>query len=65
MKIRRNDEEKIFAVSELFYVEIERWTRNRKEFSDEEKLNEINHLQYIIQHAKEILDNSKDIFDED
>ena len=65
MKIRRNDEEKIFAVSELFYVEIERWTRNRKEFSDEEKLNEINHLQYIIQHAKEILDKSKDIFDED
>ena len=54
-----NDEEKVFAVSELFYVEMERWTRDRKEFSDEEKYNEIRHLQYIIQHAKEILDKPR------
>ena len=54
-----NDEEKIFEVSELFYVEMERWTTNREEFSDEEKLNEINHLQYIIHQAKEILDKPR------
>ena len=60
-----NDEEKIFAVSELFVVEMERWTRDRKEFSDEEKLNEIHHLEYIITEAKQILDKPKDIFDED
>jgi len=56
-----NDEEKIFEVSELFVVEMERWYvkqgyRNVEKYSDEEKVNEINHLEYIITEAKRILD---------
>ena len=65
-----NDEEKIFAVSELFVVEMERWYvrqdyRKVEEYSDEDKVNEIHHLEYIITEAKQILDKPKDIFDSD
>ena len=65
-----NDEEKIFAVSELFVVEMERWYvrqdyRKVEEYSDEDKVNEIRHLEYIITEAKQILDKPKDIFDSD
>ena len=65
-----NDEEKIMEVRELFVVEMERWYvkqdyRNVAEYSDEDKVNEIRHLEYIITEAKQILDKSKDIFDED
>ena len=45
-----NDEEKIFAVSELFVVEMERWYvrqdhRKVEEYSDEDKCSEIIHLE--------------------
>ena len=65
-----NDEEKIFAVSELFVVEMERWYvrqdhRKVEEYSDEDKVNEIRHLESIITEAKQILDKPKDIFDSD
>ena len=59
-----NDEEKIFAVSELFVVEMERWYvrqdhRNVAKYSDEDKVNEIRHLEYIITEAKQILDKPR------
>ena len=59
-----NDEDKIFAVSELFVVEMERWYvkqdyRNVAEYSDEDKVNEIRHLESIITEAKQILDKPR------
>ena len=59
-----NDEEKIFAVSELFVVEMERWYvrqdyKKPEEYSDEDKVNEIHHLEYIITEAKQILDKPR------
>ena len=65
-----NDEDKIFAVSELFVVEMERWYvrqdhRKVEEYSDEDKCSEIIHLERVITEAKQILDKPKDIFDSD
>ena len=60
-----NDEEKIFAVSELFVVEMENWTRTVEEYSDEEKLSEIKRLRFVVVQGKQILDKPKDIFDSD
>ncbi len=59
-----NDEEKIMEVRELFVVEMERWYvkqdyRNVAEYSDEDKVNEIHHLEYIITEAKQILDKPR------
>ena len=59
-----NDEEKIFEVSELFVVEMERWYvdtsyRNVAKYSDVDKVNEIHHLEYIITEAKKILDKPR------
>jgi len=59
-----NDEEKIMEVRELFVVEMERWYvkqdyRNVAEYSDEDKVNEIRHLEYIITEAKQILDKPR------
>jgi hypothetical protein len=51
-----NDEEKIFAVSELFVVEMENWTRTVEEYSDEEKLSEIKRLRLLLVIAKENLE---------
>ena len=59
-----NDEEKIMEVRELFVVEMERWYvkqdyRNVAEYSDEDKVNEIRHLESIITEAKRILDKPR------
>ncbi len=59
-----NDEEKIMEVRELFVVEMERWYvkqdyRNVAEYSDEDKVNEIRHLESIITEAKQILDKPR------
>ena len=53
-----NDEEKVFAISELFYVEEERWGlfKEVEKFSEAQKLDEITKLRYKIHEAKEILD---------
>ena len=64
-----NDEEKIMEVRELFVVEMERWYvkqdyRNVAEYSDEDKVNEIRHLESIITEAKEILDKPRQSDDE-
>ena len=59
-----NDEEKIETVSELFVVEMERWYvrqdyKKPEEYSDEDKVNEIRHLESIITEAKQILDKPR------
>ena len=60
-----NDDEKIFSVSEMFYQEIERWSDvTERDFSEEEKLNEIYRLQSVITGAKEILDRPRESDDE-
>ena len=53
-----NDEEKIIACSGMLHKEMESWSdTSERDFSEEEKLNEIYNLQSIIAGAKAILDD--------
>ena len=60
-----NDEEKVFSVSEMFYVEIESWQKiDWSILSEKEKQDFSVHLQTVILEAKEILDKPRQSDDE-
>ena len=60
-----NDEEKVFSVSEMFYVEIESWQKiDWSILSEQEKQDFSVHLQTVILEAKEILDKPRQSDDE-